>query len=400
LAFTERIIKENDLEIFPERWHRIREIGEGGQGKVYLVLDRDEWVYFRNSMSVFWGNLSKNDPENERDLPKYLYEMRNMFWEMADKENPPREYALKVLYQAKQNWDEKQAQERIRREIKAMQDISHPNLLKVIDANLENYWYVSKYYKNGTLGAHLHRYAGNLPKILEVFIPLVEGIVELHYGGKVHRDIKPDNIFIDDNENLVLGDFGLVYFTDLKMSRLSNTLENAGSRDWMPLWAQGMRISEIKPSFDVYCLGKVLWAMVSGKNFLRAWYFDQDEFNVERIYPLKTSINLINPLLKRCVVQHESECTISTEQFLNELKQLATAVDVGADNLKYKFPRKCKVCGIGRYFPVTDEKYSTVSDYGFNPNGGKQYKIFICRHCGNVQLFLANPTKDDYPAWQ
>jgi hypothetical protein len=40
-------------------------------------------------------------------------------------------------------------------------------------------------------------------------------------------------------------------------------------RDWMPAWAQGVRIEDIRPSFDVFTLGKLLWSLVSGQPKLR-----------------------------------------------------------------------------------------------------------------------------------
>ena len=86
----------------------------------------------------------------------------------------------------------------------------------------------------------------------------------MHGKGLVHRDIKPENIFVDESEQLVLGDFGLVFFMDRDRTRLSDAYENVGSTDWMPGWATRMRIEEIKPSFDVFSLGKTIWSMVLG----------------------------------------------------------------------------------------------------------------------------------------
>ncbi len=103
---------------------------------------------------------------------------------------------------------------------------------------------------------------------MKAFRPLVEGVAKLHERGFVHRDIKPQNIFIDANGNLVLGDFGIVFFDDPAHTRLSATFENVGSRDWMPGWAYSVRIEAVKPAFDVFSLGKVLWAMISTKPVL------------------------------------------------------------------------------------------------------------------------------------
>src|SRR4030066_1944800 len=207
-----------------ERWHKLRELGEGGQGKVHLVLDRNEWVPLHELLASFSKRTSRINSEDERDTPLLLYELRNAFWEIADEEKPPREYALKELHQGRQNRNEEQARERIRREIKTMREVSHPNLIQIVDASPEHYWFVSKYYNKGTLSNIFEEYSGRLLKIMDAFIPLVEGVAYLHKKGIVHRDIKPDNIFVNNDGSLVLGDFGIVYFTDPQMTRLSNTI--------------------------------------------------------------------------------------------------------------------------------------------------------------------------------
>ena len=56
---------------------------------------------------------------------------------------------------------------------------------------------------------------------------------------------------MDDNNNLILGDFGLVFYSDNDKPRVSKTFENVGSRDWMPGWAYGKRVEEVNPTFDV-----------------------------------------------------------------------------------------------------------------------------------------------------
>ncbi|MFB3906566.1 MAG: protein kinase [Acidobacteriota bacterium] len=96
-----------------------------------------------------------------------------------------------------------------------------------------------------------------MPKSSAAFRPLVEGVVALHQDKLVHRDIKRENVYLDEQDRLVLGDFGLVYFIDDKRSRLSAQFENVGSRDWEPPWAQGVRLEKVTPAFDVFSLGKM-----------------------------------------------------------------------------------------------------------------------------------------------
>ena len=98
-----------------------------------------------------------------------------------------------------------------------------------IDTDLS--WYVSKFYPNGTLADKIDMFKGNLLEAIKAIRPLVEAVATLHKKGYVHRDIKPQNIFLNSNKDLILGDFGLVYFIDNEHTRISETYENVGSRD-------------------------------------------------------------------------------------------------------------------------------------------------------------------------
>ena len=240
---------------------------------------------------------------------------------------------------------------------------------------------------------------GNLLRALETIRPIVEGVATLHTRGYVHRDIKPENIFLDSNHKLVLGDFGLVYFEDEKHARISATYENVGTRDWMPPWAMGMRIDQVKPTFDVFALGKVLWSMVSGKPILPLWYFDKDSFNVEILFPESRSMKFANPLFAKCIVEEEADCLSDASKLLYEIDETIGRISFGADPIDLNVKRVCKVCGIGEYIHLSrnDDQMDT-RNFGLEPAGARKMRIFTCSHCGNVQLFSYQ--REIPPAWQ
>jgi len=371
------------------RWEIIEELGEGGQGKVYRVLDSSKFniekqirPLIQRSIQILGSSIQTEETKKE-----IFKSFRKAITDLFRAEDPSHHGALKVLHKPEDARDADRAEARIKREIQAMSEISHPNLIRILDADSDSRWFVSEYYPRGTLAKNLSRYAGNFPKALRGFRPLVDGVSELHKKGIVHRDIKPQNVFIDLVDNLVLGDFGLVFFTDERHTRISGTLENVGSRDWMPAWAMGMRIEDIKPSFDVFSLGKVLWSMVSGQPFLRLWYFDKARFNLEEVYPDVQSIRFANPLLRKCIVEHEEDCITDASELLVEIDKVLSIIDINADVLDPNVERKCRVCGIGYYGLVADRNPTQIRNFGLNAVAGHSFKIFTCNHCGNVQIF-------------
>ena len=96
-------------------------------------------------------------------------------------------------------------------EIETIRAISHPGLLPIFDENIDEYWYVTKFFSGGTLASKPDLYQNRVLDSLRALRPVVEAVAELHQVGRVHRDIKPANVFIDQADRLVLGDCGLAF---------------------------------------------------------------------------------------------------------------------------------------------------------------------------------------------
>jgi serine/threonine protein kinase len=267
-----------------------------------------------------------------------------------------------------------------------MNDVSHPNLLDLVEVDTEEKWFVSRYYSKGTLTKNSHEYNGDLQKALNAIRPLVEGVAKLHEAGYVHRDIKPDNIFVSDEDNLILGDFGLVSFGDAEHTRISDTFENVGSRDWMPGWATSMNIENVRPTFDVYSLGKTIWSMISDTPLMRLWYWNDPEFNLKIKFPDIRYMSLANTLFSLCVVEREADCKIENAmQLLEQIDEIIEIMEFGADVVDIS-ERKCYQCGRGNYVLKVDQNVSNTRNFGLQP-AGRQFKIYVCNYCGHVQLF-------------
>ena len=196
------------------------------------------------------------------------------------------------------------AHRRLETEVRVLSTLNHPSLIKILDSNVDQGWFVTPFYAEGPLAQHLDRFAGRPVEALEAFRSLVDGVAELDRQGIVHRDIKPENIFVE-GDKLTLGDFGIAYVDDAGKTRVSDTYENVGSRDWMPAWAMGLRVADVRASFDVFTLGKVLWAIVSGRTKLLLWYWDRPEFNLSTQFPADERIPWINRLLTAHLESHE-----------------------------------------------------------------------------------------------
>ncbi len=89
------------------------------------------------------------------------------------------------------------------------------NIVKVYDVdkyelNKNLYIYIAmEYMPNGTLGSLMESQFISIKKSVDLFIKILFALEYMHSQGYLHRDIKPDNILLDENYNPKLSDFGL-----------------------------------------------------------------------------------------------------------------------------------------------------------------------------------------------
>jgi serine/threonine protein kinase len=177
---------------------------------------------------------------------------------LTQREGSEEKFVLKLFSRNSRDW-------RAEREVSALKDIDHPNVMRIIDYQLNGNerWMVSEYLPGGDLLRALTHNSLSLHEKLELFTSACRGLAFVHEQKFTHRDIKPKNIFLRGAAGqAVIGDFGLVHMPE--RSRRTGTREQVGSQNYCaPELTEG-RAEDIRPSADVYSLGKTLWVMFSG----------------------------------------------------------------------------------------------------------------------------------------
>src|SRR6266852_4118294 len=357
------------------RWEIVKPLGEGGQGKVYVSLDTQKLDLAATKGRISVGRLP-HVGSTPLDLDQSAADLADAILEYGKRDLPENLGALKVLHTPSEHGSIRKQLERMKAEVEALNSVSHSNLIRILDHDLENGWFVMEYLPDGTLSEHLGTFRGNLLAALKQFRPLVEAVAELHRSSFVHRDIKPDNVFTSPR-GLVLGDLGLVYFQDDKHTRVSETFENVGSRDWMPGWAMGMRLQDVRPSFDIFPLGKLLWSMVSGQPKLQLWYHHEDGFELEKMFPLSQDILWARLILDECIVEKEKDCLLSAKELLAIVDTVLHALERHSQVIGKDVRRVCNVCGLGEYQEISKDALALA----------QSFHIFRCRHCGHSEFF-------------
>jgi eukaryotic-like serine/threonine-protein kinase len=175
-----------------------------------------------------------------------------------------RDVAIKVLRMEYAHDDE--FIERFRREAQSTIHLSHPNIVNIFDVGEEVdediYYIVMEYVKGMTLKQYIQMY-GPLPvdEAIDVMTQVTGAISHAHANGIIHRDIKPQNILIDNNGKVKVTDFGIA----MALSGTSVTQTNSvlGSVHYLsPEQARGG--TAIKKS-DIYSLGIVFYELLTGR---------------------------------------------------------------------------------------------------------------------------------------
>ena len=133
--------------VYGDRWEVIKQIGEGGQSHVFLVVDR------------------QGSPETT--------------------------YALKRL-------KDKKRSARFFQEIEIVKSLSHPNLIRLIDfghdVKSNSPYLVMEFCAGGDLAEHVHDVSRDRVRALRLFTQICEGVAAFHQKGITHRDLKPANV--------------------------------------------------------------------------------------------------------------------------------------------------------------------------------------------------------------
>lgn len=168
-------------------------------------------------------------------------------------------YALKAV---SKKFAMKWRGELVKREFDVMREVSHPNIIRLISAfsDKNNYYFVLEYCPGGTL-YQLIRRMKKLPQKLAMFYfcELLQTMEYLHSRNIIFRDIKAENILVDERGHLKLTDFGLA-----KKIAARDELMNSFCGSPIYIAPETLKRESYGVKVDFYAMGVLLYEMLFG----------------------------------------------------------------------------------------------------------------------------------------
>lgn len=162
--------------------------------------------------------------------------------------------------------------QRFQREISAMTQLDHPNIVTVKDVGSfgDNPFFTMELVEGRPLGDLVRTQRLSFRRSAEIAAEVARGLDHAHRHGVVHRDIKPDNILIELSGAALITDFGLVRHMDDDSERMTRSGALVGTPYYMsPEQARGKR-DLVTGKTDIYALGIVLYYMTCNELPFRA----------------------------------------------------------------------------------------------------------------------------------
>ncbi len=205
-------------DILAGRYKFIRQVGKGAFGSVYLMED------LMINEEVILKFLNAQFVSDDSVIKRFIYELR---------------FARKV---------------------------THQNVIRIYDLITfgDSHAISMEYFQSHTLSAEVKdRKPMDTARAIKVATDICSGMESAHSANVIHRDLKPNNIMINDDDELKIVDFGIAAASQSSDTKLTKTGLLVGTPTYMsPEQVLG---KDIDKRTDIYSLGTIMYEMATGR---------------------------------------------------------------------------------------------------------------------------------------
>lgn len=217
----------------------LQHIGAGGFGKTYLVEDQ---LGEKKVVKEFFISSMCTRDVTTQSVTVSVAENRQSFQEQLEK---------------------------FKEEAHRIYSLSHPNIVKVsalFDEN-DTAYYVMNYVEGESLAQKSKKGKLSESQIMRYLDQLLSALDYIHSRGITHLDIKPGNIMIDHNDNVVLIDFGAskLFNAQSVNKTMMTSMRPPFTPGYAPIEQENGNVKDMGPHCDIYALGATLYYLYTGE---------------------------------------------------------------------------------------------------------------------------------------
>ena len=227
------------------------------------------------------------------------------------------------------------------KEAKHIALLVHPNIIRIIDVFDENStsYYVMEYIEGGSLSNKLGTTGLSMSEATRYIFQVAETLKYIHKQNIAHLDIKPSNIMLNGNDEIVLIDFGVSKQYDFSTGEQTSVSPVGCSSGYAPLEQyEPDGVKDFSPQTDIYSLGATYFKLLTGITPLKASKITKD-FLQENLKAKGVPTAVISIICKSMEKLKENRFS-DVCSFIEGLNSISLQVDDSSDkkdeNIAYK----------------------------------------------------------------
>ena len=218
------------------------------------------------------------------------------------------------------------------KEAKHIALLDHPNIIRIIDVFDENStsYYVMEYIEGGSLENKLGTTGLSMSEATRYIFQVAETLKYIHKKNIAHLDIKPSNIMLNGNDEIVLIDFGVSKQYDFSTGEQTSVSPVGCSSGYAPLEQYDPDgVKDFSPQTDIYSLGATYFKLLTGITPLKASGITKD-FLQEKLKAKGVPTAVISIICKSMEKLKENRFS-DVSSFIEGLNSISLHVDESSD---------------------------------------------------------------------